>query len=146
MHDRPWLSACGVVVLAWLVLPLAPVDTAVDPTVTFDPPSGVAGQEVTLSGSGWEPFEDVNVYGPGVTAETGEPWRQAEADGSGEFRVTATIPTLPAGRQSFFACQVCVGSGDPITGYSATFDVLRDLRFDPTEAPPGTDVGVTGSG
>jgi len=148
IRGHTWIRTLGVVTLAWLVLGLRPVAMAADPTFAFDPASGVAGQEVTISGSGWNPDDgDVKVFLPGADADTDPPWTNAPVDDTGGFSKKVQIPVLAAGLQSFLACQTCnFLSGDSPPFHTATFNILPDLKLDQQRGSPGTAISVTGSG
>jgi len=150
VHLSTRLRPVAVVMLTWIALPVTATAWAGGEEFHIEPGSGVAGQKVAVSGSGWAVGGgDVEVYAPGVSADSGDPWVTGPVLDDGTFSQQGVIPPLPTGEAQFTACQQCVDSGDGTTVARSLFEVEEpepDLQLDSYVGVPDKVVGITGSG
>jgi len=113
-----------------LVLPTA--------DLTVDPPNGFYRSDLTFSGSGFAPHENVQVYYQGVGSNV---LASATADASGSFTATAQAPQSPFGPRLFLG----KGQSSGKVG-AANFSMSPHLVLSPNSGPPGATVTVEGFG
>lgn len=77
--------------------------STVNPSVTLNPTSGMAGSSFTLSGSGFSPSEMINLSVNGATSS-------ASADANGNFTTTLTVPSGTS--ENIWVSATGVSSGD----------------------------------
>jgi hypothetical protein len=113
----------------------------VQPTLTISTPSGLAGTDVTLRGTGWCEEDNVEVWFAGEYYDT-----YPVTDSS--INITMTIPTVwddtpvtPGTKQIKVVCE-----SDSTVYQVVNFVVVaRPLTISPTNGPRGTMVTVTGT-
>ena len=78
-----------------------------NPTLTLDPERAAVGGSVSVSGSGWEPGEDVLIFVDAVTV--GEEVARETAGDDSSFQTSFDVEDLPLGEHTLVACQRCGG-------------------------------------
>ena len=127
-------------VICLLALPAltVPAQAQENEFITLSPSSGHPGEELTVRGEYFEAYEEVEIYyyynSKRVKVATDD------ANSSGEFRVTFTIPESYQGKHEVRA------DGDDGSLAYRDFEVEPGLEIDPEEGPVGTRVTVEGTG
>lgn len=107
----------------------------VTPTMTLTPNSGLPGDEVTLTGSGW-PVAPATVT---VTFAGASP-ATVSTDANGQINAAYTIPVAATA-----GVKTVTGTSGSVTA-TTTFTVIgRQLSLTPTSGPKGISVLVTGT-
>ena len=122
--------------------------TALKPSVTASPASGLPGATITLTGQGWDPGIEGAIYQTEAEAGTGSPIGSFTPGQDGSFTETFTVPQIPKGAYTLVACQLC---GDPDRSVRATFPFqVTALKPTATATPasglPGATITLTGQG
>jgi streptogramin lyase len=106
--------------------------------LSVTPDSGDYGSELTFSGSGFAPNENVRIYDRGVGSPV---LASATADAGGAFTASAPAPPSPYGPRVFLGeGQSCRGLG------AASFSTAARLALQPASGTPGATVTAVGHG
>ena len=111
----------------------------VTPGITIDKSSGSVGDEIEMTGSGFESEErDITILFDGQAVAT-----EIRADETGYWEGSFDVPEMPAGEYSVTA----EGEQTPREDISAlTFEIEPDLLLSPDRGHVGTNLTVTGRG
>ncbi|MEL7206748.1 MAG: hypothetical protein AAGK32_00690 [Actinomycetota bacterium] len=121
-------AAIATLVAALTLTLVAPAAAhAVSATAGVNPSTAAAGEMITVSGSGFEPFENIDVWYGGPVIGSGQ------ADANGDFSIPAVVPdSMPEGEHPMDV------SGDQNSMVSLDYEVVAA----PTP-PPGGGSGTT---
>jgi len=105
----------------------------------FDPDEGPVGTEVEITGDSFAEDEQLTIEydGDEIDIESGS---DDETDGNGDFTANIIIPESTAGDHTVTI------SDESLTSVEQTFTVTPAISFTPTQAPPGDNVTVSGTG
>jgi hypothetical protein len=107
--------------------------------ITMDKSSGGVGEEVTMMGSRFAPYEQsIQVLFDGQPVVTG-----IKADGQGGWQETFGLPGMPTGNYTVTAEGEYTSEQDIV---ELSFEIKPDIELSPTAGHVGTDVAVTGYG
>jgi hypothetical protein len=117
-------------------------------SVALNPYSGVAGSTVTVTGQGFSPNEQVNVFWDS-TGTSGTKLSTVTADSTGAFSTNVTVPAGSEGGHYIVGLGATSGAKASrtftLTGGSTPV-VDGRITIDPTSGPGGTRVTVNGTG
>jgi hypothetical protein len=105
------------------------------PRLAINPPEGVVGTQVQLTGTGFGPAYGVTIY-----FDTQIITSNIVTGSTGSFSTTLVVPSAVRGTHQIIARDVGQASS------TATFTVRPAITASPSSGPPGTVVGVTGRG
>jgi hypothetical protein len=125
--------------------------------LTLVPESAAVGDKITVSGSGWLAGNGpVYVFSDASQAvDLDNALTSPEPDDAGTISSTLAVPNLDVRAYRFFACQVCVDSGDGFPIAYESFEVTKGevvgaqqhvLLLDPSEALADRTVTASGTG
>ncbi|MEE2687756.1 MAG: hypothetical protein VX921_05855, partial [Chloroflexota bacterium] len=107
-----------------------PTPTPEPATATLSPTSGSVGTEIRVSGSNYQPNENVSITFDNQQLST------VGASSTGTFNTPINVPALASGTYN-----VKIGSS-----LTRTFIITSSFSVTPADGPPGTPVTVRGSG
>src|SRR5919199_1775998 len=111
-------------------------NTGNNPTVRVSPGDGKVGAKRSVSGSGFEPNQDISLLFDGSVVST-----ECRTKGDGSFRYcTFTVPPAGPGTHSVTA------SDDNSNSASAGFVLNPGISLTPSRGPVGSGAAVSGSG
>jgi hypothetical protein len=115
----------------------AEAEFAVEPEITIDPTSGVGGDEVVVSGTGFRASRSMIITFDGDNVTTSPPF--VGTDGLGSFRASFNIPV---GTKGNYTVEASDGT------YEANANLALSLSFSISETSGyvGTDITVNGTG
>src|SRR5439155_1353814 len=132
--------------------------TALKPSVTASPASGLPGATITLTGQGWDPGIEGAIYQTEAEAGTGSPIGSFTPGQDGSFTpghdhsftTTFKVPQVPTGPYTMVACQQC-GNPDSSVRAPFTFQVAAivgsgTLDLTPSSGRQGDRIQVGGRG
>jgi hypothetical protein len=104
----------------------------------FDPNDGPVGTEVSISGENFGEDEVITIEydGDEIDIEDGD----TETYRNGDFDCTIIIPPSTAGNHTVTIMD------ETLTEVEEIFEVVPEMSFTPSQAPPGDPVTVTGTG
>jgi hypothetical protein len=113
-------------------------------TLSASPTSGIRGSSTTLSGTGFDPHESVQVRWDCVSRTcTGALLKTVQATADGRFSTRVTVPGDAATRRNYGIGALGLSGG----GFAyASYYVATTLTATPTTAPRGTLVTLHGAG
>jgi hypothetical protein len=107
--------------------------------IDMDKSSGGVGEDVTMTGSRFAPYEqDVQILFNGQPVVTG-----IKADGQGDWRETFDLPGMPTGNYTVTAQGEYTSEQDVI---GLSFEIKPNIVLSPAAGHVGTDLNVTGYG
>ncbi len=144
------MLACLLTALLGPIVTTASPAAAAGEAWSFTPPSALAGQTITASGTGWDPDPytgPVYLFLPGIDPNPSNAWMSADVSADGTWSIEVTVPSYQAGQYRFFACQICSFIDSPGPPNAETYlNVLAVFTPAVSQALPNTSVPVTGSG
>jgi hypothetical protein len=114
------------------------------PSLSIDPLTGPNGTTVTVTGLGYNPNEQVQVYWDS-TGSSGTLLKTVTATSLGTFSTTVTTPTATAGGHLIVGKGVTSGH-KPSRTFTVTSAVAPSITIATTSGPVGTVVPITGQG
>lgn len=114
------------------------------PAVSIDPLTGPNGTSVTVTGRGYNPGEQVQIYWDS-TGSSGTLLKTVSATNLGTFSTTITTPNATAGGHLIVGKGVTSGH-KPSRTFTVTASVAPSISITVTSGPGGTVVPITGQG
>jgi hypothetical protein len=110
-------------------------NTGDNPTVRLSSGAGKVGSNIAVSGSGFEPHQDISLSFDGNPVDT-----ECSTKGNGSFRYCVlTIPAAAAGTHT-------VTASDDANAASTGYTVNPGISLTPSTGPVGSSAAVSGSG
>jgi hypothetical protein len=111
-------------------------NTGDDPTVRLSSGAGKVGSKIAVSGSGFEPYQDLTLAFDGSSVST-----DCTTNASGSFRYCAlTIPATAAGTH------IVTASDDNANSDSVSYTVTPAISLIPSTGAAGSSAAINGSG